>query len=1009
MTLLYRIGRKSMVSLLVTLFLVAAVFAATANAQTGTGSLRGQVVDPSGAVVANATVLVLPAQGAAITATTNKDGGFDVKTLLPGKYTVQVFATGFAQFEAKDVAITAGSAAVLNVHLSIEVQKEKVEVSETSTQLDTSSEANANSITIKGKDLEALSDDPDEMQDELTALAGPSAGPNGGQMYIDGFTAGQLPPKSSIREIRINQNPFSAEYDQLGYGRIEVFTKPGTDQFHGQFFASGNDSTFNTPNPFAGSEPPYYSTQYNGNLGGPLGKSASFFFNIERRNINELAAINTPYFDPSNPDNTQIIESVPNPRQRTNISPRFDWAVNKNNTLTARYQYWRDTETNNGIGVFSLPTLAYYSKEIEHTVQISDTQVFGAKVVNETRFQYVRDNSYQDPVDTNPTVNVLGNFVGGGNSTGLYNDNENRYELQNYTSIVKGNHMVKFGGRFRATQDNNSSVSGFNGTFTFSALNETTDSNGNVIGGTPSNCATLGGNPACPLAYAYAAQQIHNNGGGTAYATQLTYTLGQPSSVVNYYDGGLYIQDDWRVLPNFTLSSGLRFETQNAIHDKGDWGPRLGFAWGVKGRSSPPIVVIRGGYGIFYDRFQVQQLLELERLNGTVQQQYIINNPTCFPGVDVALTNFSNCGPVGTSGSNTNQLTPPMHAPYNFQGRVSVERQVTKSATVSATYLNSRGFDQLVTINASAPYPGTPCGVGGLPACAPIVGGNVFRYVSEGNFKQNQLIVNTNVRIGSKVQMFGFYTLGYANSDTAGLGASGGSGSGSSSFPSNSYNISQDWGRGSFDIRNRLFLGGSIALPYLIRFNPFMVVSSGAPYNLTSPIDINGDQIYNDRPSLDSHTACPLGTAPNGSTYCTTLGTFDATGVTGTPLPINYATGPAHFVMNLRLSKTFGFGPKANAGPRGGGPGGGPGGGGHGHGPLFGGGGPMVMSASSDQRYNLTFAVGVRNLFNNVNVSNPNGILGSRFFNVSNSLQGGPFSPGTAANRRLELQATFNF
>src|SRR5579862_9937688 len=138
MTLLYRIGRKSMVSLLVTLFLVAAVFAAT-NAQTGTGSLRGQVVDPSGAVVANATVLVLPAQGAAITATTNKDGGFDVKTLLPGKYTVQVFATGFAQFEAKDVAITAGSAAVLNVHLSIEVQKEKVEVSETSTQLDTSS------------------------------------------------------------------------------------------------------------------------------------------------------------------------------------------------------------------------------------------------------------------------------------------------------------------------------------------------------------------------------------------------------------------------------------------------------------------------------------------------------------------------------------------------------------------------------------------------------------------------------------------------------------------------------------------------------------------------------------------------------------------------------------------------------------------------------------------------------------------------------------------------------
>src|SRR5262249_57811761 len=100
------------------------------------------------------------------------------------------------------------------------------------TQLDTSGTSNANSITLKGKDLEALSDDPDELQDELTALAGPSAGPNGGQIYIDGFTAGQLPPKSSIREIRLNQNPFSAEYDQLGYGRIEILTNPPTNNFH---------------------------------------------------------------------------------------------------------------------------------------------------------------------------------------------------------------------------------------------------------------------------------------------------------------------------------------------------------------------------------------------------------------------------------------------------------------------------------------------------------------------------------------------------------------------------------------------------------------------------------------------------------------------------------------------------------------------------------------------------------------------------------------------------------
>ncbi len=136
-------------------------------------------------------------------------------------------------------------------------------------------DSNASAVVLTGKDLDALSDDPDELSDELTALAGPSAGPNGGQIYVDGFTGGQLPPKSSIREIRINQNPFSAEYDQLGYGRVEVFTKPGTDKIHGNFQLNGNASQFNSGNPLAtGYQPPYHTLFLFGNLTGPLNKGA---------------------------------------------------------------------------------------------------------------------------------------------------------------------------------------------------------------------------------------------------------------------------------------------------------------------------------------------------------------------------------------------------------------------------------------------------------------------------------------------------------------------------------------------------------------------------------------------------------------------------------------------------------------------------------------------------------------------------------------------------------------
>ena len=965
----------------------------TLLAQTASGVLRGQITDPSGAAISGANVIMTPATGSPIVIQSNSQGMYEFTALPAGKYTLTVAAQGFTVYENDNVVI-ADQPLRLNLTMTIEVETQKVQVSDTAPTVDVNPSNNAGAIVISGKELEALPDDPDELLSDLQALAGPSAGPNGGQMYIDGFTAGQLPPKSSIREIRINQNPFSSEYDKLGYGRIEIFTKPGTDKYHGQIYVIGNDSAFNSPNPFAGHEPGYDTVQYNGNIGGPLGKKASFFFNLEHRNINELAAVNAVVLDPSL-DETSLAESIPNPRQRTNLSQRFDWAISKNNTLTARYQYFRDTETNNGAGTLSLPSQSYYSKEIEHTVQISDTQVIGSKIVNETRFQYHRDDNIQNPTDPNPAVNVIGNFTGGGSGQGTLNDRENNYEFQNYTSLIHGNHILKFGARLRATQDTNFSTSGFNSTFTFSSLNSPND----VL----SNCANLGGNPACPFSLLSAEQAFSS--GGTPYATQLTYTTGLPTASVTYYDVEPYVQDDWRLRPNVTLSAGLRFEAQNAIHDHGDWAPRLGFAWGVGGRSTPPKVVIRGGYGIFYDRFQSPQILQAERLNGITQQQFIVNNPTCFPGVDVALTSFSNCGPTTSSASAIYQISPRLHAPYTLQGAVSVERQVTKAATVSATYLNSRGFDQLLSINANAPHPGTPC----YPNCLTPTGGNIYRYVSEGNFNQNQLIVNTNIKVGSKIQLFGFYTLGYANSDTAGVNSSG------TSFASNSYDISQDYGRASFDVRHRLFLGGSIALPYLIRLSPFMVLSSGSPFTITSPIDENGDQIYRDRPGFVSSATCPAGANPQGTIYCTQLGTFDASGA-GKLLPINSETGPAHFVLNVRLAKTFGFGPKTKGNsnqPQQGGPGGG--GGGHGggggpRGPLFGGGaGGFNTSASSDRRYNFTLGVGFRNIFNNVNVANPNAVLGSRLFDVSNSLQGGPFSQGGTANRRIDLQATFSF
>jgi hypothetical protein len=942
------------------------IFAAAGGAQTATGVIRGQVTDPSGAAIAGAAIELVNADGKSHSALTNEEGRYSIGGLAPARYTLRVSAPGFSPFE--QTADIAAGTRTLDVPLTIAVERQVVEVEEQpAVSVDPSAAAGA--VVLKGEDLESLPDNPEDLEADLQALAGPAAGPNGGQIFIDGFTGGRLPPKESIREIRINSNPFSAEYDRIGFGRIEIFTKPGADKFRGQAFFNFGDRAFNSRNPFSPDKPDYRSTFFGGNLSGPLTKKSSFFIDVERRDTDDNELIVASILDASlNP--IPFATSLVTPEERTTIGPRIDYQLTPNHTLTARYTWSESNARNRGVGQFELPSRAYNSTRTEQTAQLTETAILGARGINEARFQFIRGRNRQQSSNFSATIDVQGAFTGGGAPFDLNFNNENRYEFQDNVSLIFGAHQFKFGGRLRGVTQQTQSTSNFAGTFTF------------------------GGSPNLPSIENYRQTElllrqglsmtaIHALGFGP---TQFTIAGGQPLAGVDQFDAGLYAQDDWRIRPNLTMSAGLRYEGQSNIADKLDLAPRVGIAWapGAAG-GRPGRTVVRAGLGIFYDRFSEELTLNAIRLNGVMQQQFIVRDPDFYP--DVPSLESLRESLVTRA---VRRVDADLNTPYTVQWVVGVERQLPRNISVSVNYVNSRGFHVLRSRNINAPLAE---GVRPYGSSS----GDVYLYESTGFFKQHQLMTNVQARLNSRFTLFGFYVLGSARSDTDGAG----------SFPAHQYDLTSEYGRAAFDTRHRAFFGGNVGAPFGLNLSPFITMSSGRPFNITLGRDRNGDGLFTERPALATNLAAP-------GIVETPYGAFDINPGPGQPIiERNYGDGPGMFSVNLRLSRTFGWGERSGGA-------GGPSGsggmrgmrGGRGGGPAFGGfRGGMFGSSAASSRYSLTFSVSARNLLNNVNLAPPVGQLSSPFFGQSIATAGGfgRDGGGSAGNRRVEMQLRFNF
>ena len=913
-------------------------------------SLRGQATDQLGAVIIGVTVTLTDASGKQQTAQTNSTGAYRFDNLPAGTYSLRATQNGFATYIENGITVSAGNN-TRDIQLTVTMEEQRVTVGDART-LDIDPSSNQNARVISGKELNALADDPDMLAAQLNALAGPAAGPNGTQVFVDGFTAGTvLPDKQTISQIVINQNPFSAEYERIGFGNIQIFTKPGTAKFHGSSTFTFSDAVFNSRNPYALNRPPYQRRGVEANLSGPMSRRASFFFNFSRRDIDDTAVINATTLDSAlNP--VTISEAVVTPKAFMNLGPRFDFAVNKNNTLNVRYNLNTQDLKKQGIGGLALASRAYDYSDRLHTLQVTDMAIVNPRTVNEFGFQYIWYFIDQKSANASAAINVLDAFTGGGAQIGNYSFTRHEDELRDYLTITTRAHTIKFGARYRWAHISDIAPSNYGGTFIFTSLDQ------------------------------YRSTLQH-----TTTPSQVIIAGGNPFAEVRQWDIGPFVQDDWKLSPNFTLSAGLRYQYQTNLKSKSLFAPRASFAWtpwfNPKGQ---PKTVIRGGAGIFYDLIRTSTTLQTYRFDGHTEQQYIVTDPallTLFPMVPTAAQLQALSQPQ-TIWVKTSDLTQP----YYLQASISIERSLPRNTTLSISYVGTRGLDQLRSRNLNAPAPGT-----GIRPFGNSV--NLYDYETTGRFTQHLLVTNVQLRPTPKINLTANYTLGYAKGDTDGAG----------SFPADSYNLRGELSRSSLDVRHRFTLTGSVETVWGIGFFPLLIAQTGSPFNITTGLDNNGDSVFADRPAFATDFT-------RSSVRRTPFGNFDLLPLPGAQIiPRNYRNGPGYFSISMRISKTFGFGSvkspartQATTSPaRATAPG------------NAAGARPAAAQSSrpEDRPYKLILSMFVGNLLNRTNKGTPIGNLSSPLFGLSNSLSGnGQFSFGAStaqANRSVTLRAQFTF
>jgi hypothetical protein len=616
-------------------------------------TVAGTVRDPSDAAIVSARVSLFDRTGQYLAqTTTDRSGNFHFERLTLGDYQVQAEQEGFKTTRVS-VAVGARDKGLLRIVLPISVAAQEITVhAESSAALvntEVSGNQDANSI-----DRAALDRVPVFDQDYVTTLSrflnDSALGTNGVSLVVNGIEAnGPGVTPSAVKEVKINQDPYSAFYARPGRARIEITTKGGTPQFHGTANFMLRDSVFDATNAYAVTKPSEHRRFFEGSVTGPLSrrKKTTFLLALEADQDDQQATVVAE--DLSGP----VHDNVPVPMRHEFISGRVFHDLKNSDQFWVGYSYEHRTIDNHGVGGTTLPEAGTDLHFLEHEVNVSYSHVFSSRWLNQLRFLVGHFDTPTTSLNPSPQIVVSGAFTGGGAQADSRRT-EYHFDGADIVSYVSGRHQLKFGidvpDISRRGMDDFTNTAG---TYTFNSL------------------------------AAYQASQP------TTYVVQ----QGQGHLVFVERTVAGFIEDSLRVRPNLSLTVGMRYYWQNYFHDvPHNLAPRLAFAYAPHPQGK---TVIRGGAGVFFDRTGPRPIADLLHYDGLHLLRFIVTNPS-YPVTPAQLAGVPTSVVV---------LDPRANIPYTVQYSAGVERQIAPMSTLSASYVGSRGIGIFRSVDANAPPP----------------------------------------------------------------------------------------------------------------------------------------------------------------------------------------------------------------------------------------------------------------------------------------------------------------